>query len=70
VLFPTYIALEEICIGFVFWCALAGSANLDPRARRALQFLERLLLHRFRYDVEIDEAPRIQAGEFDIEIEE
>jgi WD40 repeat protein len=50
--------------------ALAGSANLDPRARRALQFLEGLLRHRFRYDVEIDEAPRIQAGEFDIEIEE
>jgi len=49
--------------------ALAESANLDPRAQRALKFLELLLRHRFRYDIEVDEVPVIQAGEFDIEIE-
>jgi hypothetical protein len=49
--------------------ALAESANLDARAQQALKFLELLLRHRFRYDIEVDEVPVIQAGEFDIEIE-
>ncbi|HKQ72792.1 MAG TPA: hypothetical protein VJ810_03625 [Blastocatellia bacterium] len=49
--------------------ALAESAKLDPQAQRALKFLECLLRHRFRYDIEVDEVPVIQAGEFDIEIE-
>jgi hypothetical protein len=49
--------------------ALAESANLDPRAQRALKFLELMLRHRFQYDIEVDEVPVIQAGEFDIEIE-
>lgn len=49
--------------------ALAETAKLDPQARRALKFLECLLRRRFRYDIEVDEAPVIQAGEFDIEID-
>jgi len=49
--------------------ALADGANLHPQVQRALKFLGCLLRHRFRYDIEIDEVPVIQAGEFDIEIE-
>ncbi|MBI3946288.1 MAG: hypothetical protein HY321_10245 [Armatimonadetes bacterium] len=43
--------------------------GLPEPVRRSLRFLECLLRHRFRYDVEIDDLPTIQAGEFDIEIE-
>jgi len=49
--------------------ALVQSANLDSRVRHALKFMECVLRHRFRYDIEIDEVPTIKPGEFDIEIE-
>jgi HEAT repeat protein len=49
--------------------AVMSDASLDPRVRQALRFLECLLRHRFRYEIEIDDVPTIQAGEFDIEIE-
>ncbi|MCR4413717.1 MAG: hypothetical protein NUV77_14955 [Thermoguttaceae bacterium] len=37
--------------------------------RRTLTFIERVLLYRFRYDIEVDEIQTIRPGEFDIEIE-
>jgi WD40 repeat protein len=41
-----------------------------PRAlRNTLRFMERLLRHRFRYDIEISEVASIKAGDYDIEIE-
>ncbi|HSK88376.1 MAG TPA: hypothetical protein VK880_08475 [Anaerolineales bacterium] len=43
--------------------------NLSPRARQALQFAQVVLRHRFRYTIEIDGAPSIAMGEFDIEID-
>ena len=49
--------------------ALAADEGLSPRARRTLTFAERVLRHRFRFDIEIGPAPTIMAGEFDIEIE-
>jgi hypothetical protein len=33
--------------------ALAESSDLNPWARRTLKFLERLLLHRLQYDVQV-----------------
>ena len=49
--------------------ALGDDKSLHPRARLALKFAECVLRHRFRFDIEIDEAPTIMMGEFDIEIE-
>jgi hypothetical protein len=49
--------------------AFAADASLEPSVQRALKFIESLLRHRFRYEIEIGEAPTIKAGEFDIEIE-
>lgn len=49
--------------------ALAHDASLSPRVRNAVRFVECVLRHRFRYDIEVDELPEIQAGEFDIELE-
>ena len=41
-----------------------------PRAlRNTLRFMERLLRHRFRYDIEVSEVASIKAGDYDIEIE-
>ena len=48
---------------------LADNENLDPRARLALKFAGCVLQHRFRFDIELGEAPTIMMGEFDIEIE-
>jgi hypothetical protein len=48
---------------------LVDNQNLDPRARSALKFAECALRHRFRFDIELGEAPTIMMGEFDIEIE-
>jgi hypothetical protein len=50
--------------------ALTDDASLPPRVGEALRFIECVLRHRFRYDIEIDELPEIQMGEFDIEIGE
>jgi len=49
---------------------LMDNENLDSRARLALRFTDRVLRHRFRFDIELGEAPTIMMGEFDIEIEE
>lgn len=49
--------------------ALANNTNLPMKVRNALRFMERVLQHRFRFDIEIDELHVIKAGEFDIEIE-
>jgi hypothetical protein len=48
---------------------LMDNENLDTRARLVLKFADRVLRHRFRFDIEIGEAPTIMMGEFDIEIE-
>ncbi|MEW5872055.1 MAG: hypothetical protein AB1894_22490 [Chloroflexota bacterium] len=48
---------------------LLASDGLPQPARHALAFLERLLRHRFRFDVEVSEVPTIQVGEYDIEID-
>jgi hypothetical protein len=42
---------------------------LSEDVRSALAFLQCVLRHRYRYDIEIGEAATIQVGEFDIEIE-
>jgi WD40 repeat protein len=49
--------------------ALSGELRLDPPVQRALLFIECILRHRFRYDIEIDEVATIRLGEYDIEIE-
>lgn len=49
--------------------AILNDTHLSPRARQVLQFAQAILLHRFRYAIEIDEAPSIALGEFDIEID-
>jgi hypothetical protein len=43
--------------------------ELNASVATALDFIEIVLRHRFRYDVEIGEVSSIQAGDFDIEIE-
>ena len=48
---------------------LAADERLERTARQSLQFMQRILQYRFRFDIEIDEIPTIKAGEFDIEIE-
>ncbi|MEV5831424.1 hypothetical protein AB0L25_38240 [Spirillospora sp. NPDC052242] len=49
-----------------------GSALADPPTRRgagvALRLLEACLEHRFRFDVELGDAVRLSAGEFDISL--
>jgi WD40 repeat protein len=49
--------------------ALAESQELSPRAQMVLKYTECALRHRFRFDIEIGDAPTIMMGEFDIEIE-
>jgi WD40 repeat protein len=48
---------------------LRDDEALEPAARRALDYAERVMRHRFRHDVEVGEAPLIMMGEFDIEID-
>lgn len=48
---------------------LAVNSKLDPNVRQSLTFIQRVLQHRFRFDIEIAEIPRIKVGEFDIEID-
>jgi hypothetical protein len=48
---------------------VAGEAYFSPRALRTLEFAERMLRHRVRFDIELGPAPTLVAGEFDIEIE-
>ena len=49
--------------------SLAGEVSLPSNVRRSLQFVEHVLRHRFRHDIEIQEFPEIHIGEFDIEID-
>jgi WD40 repeat protein len=48
---------------------LSESGALSPRAKLALAYVACALRYRFRFDIELDQAPTIMAGEFDIEIE-
>lgn len=50
--------------------ALAAAPEIPPAIRNALSFLSLLLQRRFRFDVQIAEAPTIQPGEFDILLQE
>ena len=43
--------------------------SINQRIRNALVYLERILRHRFRFDVEISSVTEIKSGEYDIEIE-
>ena len=47
---------------------VAGFEDLGDNVRKALRFAECILQYRFQYDIELDAAPTIMAGEFDIEI--
>jgi len=49
---------------------LAADERLSAAARRGLEFLRCVLQYRFRFDIEVSEAPTIQRGDFDIEIAE
>jgi hypothetical protein len=48
---------------------LVDNESLPSLARLVLNFADCVLRHRFRFDIELDEAPTIMSGEFDIEIE-
>ena len=48
---------------------MADNESLPSHARLVLEFASYVLRHRFRFDIELDEAPTIMSGEFDIEIE-
>ena len=48
---------------------LAGDETLPAAVRQALGFLRCVLQYRFRFDIEVSEAPTIRHGEFDIDIE-
>lgn len=49
--------------------AMLEHANLPARAHQVLQFAQAVLRQRFRFSIELGEAPSIATGEFDIEIE-
>src|SRR5262249_36022323 len=48
--------------------ALVADPHVPAGLGPALRYIQTVLQHRFRYDVEVAEMPSIQAGEFDIEI--
>jgi WD40 repeat protein len=50
--------------------ALSEYHSLPEPVRNGLRFLRLLLQYRFRYDIQIEEAPTIQFGEFDIMLDE
>ena len=50
--------------------ALSEYHSLPGPVRNGLKFLRVLLQYRFRYDIQIDEAPIIQYGDFDILLDE
>jgi hypothetical protein len=50
--------------------ALSEYNTLPEPVRNGLRFLRLLLQYRFRYDIQIEEAPIIQFGEFDILLDE
>ncbi len=48
---------------------LAGHEEVLPEIRRAIEFIVQVLQHRGRYEIELEAAPELAVGEFDIEIE-
>jgi WD40 repeat protein len=50
--------------------ALIESKHTPMELERALDFLRILIQRRYRYDIEVDEIPNIQMGEFDILIDD
>lgn len=48
--------------------ALSRHPELTTPAQQVLQFAACVLQHRLRYAIELDEAPQIKRGEFDIEL--
>lgn len=50
--------------------ALGEYETLPPAVRNSLKFMRLLLQYRFRFDIQIEEAPIIQFGEFDIMLDE
>jgi hypothetical protein len=48
---------------------MVDNQNLQPHARLVLRFIACVLRHRFQFDIEIEDAPTIMMGEFDIEID-
>ncbi|HMD88672.1 MAG TPA: hypothetical protein VKF38_05875 [Anaerolineaceae bacterium] len=50
--------------------SLIESKQINPELERTLEFLRILIQHRYRYDIEVDEIPTIQMGEFDILIDD
>lgn len=50
--------------------ALSEYHTLPEPVRNGLKFLRLLLQYRFRYDIQLDEAPTIQYGDFDILLDE
>ncbi len=48
---------------------LAEHPELDPAIQRALHFSALLLQYRGRYEIELEQAPELAVGEFDIELE-
>lgn len=50
--------------------ALSEYRSLPEPVRNGLKFLRLLLQYRFRYDIQVEEAPIIQYGEFDILLDE
>ncbi len=50
--------------------ALSSAPEVPQPIRNALEFLHLLLQRRFRFDVQLSEAPVIQPGEFDILLQE
>ncbi len=59
--------LNPASAGHLRW--LAERPTLDPAIRRALEFTILVLLHRGRYEIELEAAPELVVGEFDIELE-
>lgn len=49
--------------------ALLADGGVPAEVGQALRFVQCVLQHRFRYDIELDELPAIRAGEFEIEVE-
>ncbi len=50
--------------------ALSGYKALPEDIQNTLQFMRVLLQYRFRFDIQIEEAPTLQVGEFDILLED
>ncbi len=49
--------------------ALIDNERLPQQARISLEFAACVLRHRFQFDIEVEDAPTIMMGEFDIEID-